>query len=123
VVEASQTIFLARELLGKGVEVVLYDPLALDNAMQAVPDAIRAQSLEQCVSTSDAVVIMTSEDEYKSIHPMWLHRGEGRKVVVVDTWRVLPREMFSEIATLVYPGYGQEQSARADAAASAVAAE
>jgi len=122
VIEESQSIFLARRLLEMGVEVALYDPHALDNAMHALPTAIRANSLEQCISTSDAIVIMTSEPEYKSIHPMWVHRGEGKQVVIVDTWRVLPRETFSEIATLVYPGYGQEQSS-ATAAAASVAAE
>jgi UDPglucose 6-dehydrogenase len=122
VIEESQAIFLARRLLELGVEVVLYDPQALDNAMVALPNAIRASSLEQCVATSDAVVIMTGEPEYKAIHPMWLHRGEGKQVVVVDTWRVLPREMFRDIATLVYPGYGQEHNSSGVGRASVAAA-
>jgi UDPglucose 6-dehydrogenase len=122
VIEESQGIFLARRLIDMGIEVCLYDTLALDNAMQAVPGAIRAASLEQCVSTSEAVVIMVGDAEYRNIHPMWVHRGEGKKVIIVDTWRVLPRETFSEIASLVYPGYGQEQvSATADGAASVAA--
>jgi UDPglucose 6-dehydrogenase len=122
VIEESQAIFLARRLLEMGVEVALYDPHALDNAMNALPTAIRANSLEHCVSSSDAIVIMTNEPEYNLIDPMWMKRKEGTKVVVVDTWRVLPRETFSEIATLVYPGYGQEQLS-GDAATGSVAAE
>lgn len=123
VIEESQAIYLARTLLDRGVEVFLYDPLALDNAMAVLPSAVRATSLEHCVRSSDAVIIMTGEQEYKSIRPEWLSRPDGDAVVVIDTWRVLPRDAFDGVATLVYPGFGQEQHSGASASAKAVAAE
>jgi UDPglucose 6-dehydrogenase len=106
VIEESQGIELARSLLSKDVPVVLYDPLAMDNARQALGDGPAfASSLQECVQQADVVVITTPWPEFKEIQRAHLARNPGHPVVL-DCWRMLDGEQFAEVADYVALGIG-----------------
>ncbi len=104
VVEESQGVELSRALLKQKVPVVLYDPLAMDNAKQVLgADANFASSLQECVQQVDVVVITTPWAEFKEIRTADLIRNPSRPVVV-DCWRMLDGEQFAEVADYVTLG-------------------
>jgi UDPglucose 6-dehydrogenase len=106
VIEESQGVELARLLLNRDVPVVLYDPLAMDNAGQVLGDGpIFASSLQECVQQADVVVITTPWPEFKEIQPADLARNPGHPVVL-DCWRILDGEQFVEVADYITLGLG-----------------
>jgi UDPglucose 6-dehydrogenase len=58
------------------------------------------------VTGADAIVIATAWDEFRSIDPSLLG-GDGRRRVLVDCWRILPRERFEQIVDYVVLGLGE----------------
>jgi UDPglucose 6-dehydrogenase len=106
VVEESQGVKLARSLLSTGVPVVLYDPLAMDNARQVLGDGPTfVSSPQECVQQADVIVITIPWAEFKEIQPADLARNPGRPVVL-DCWRILDGEQFAEVADYVALGLG-----------------
>jgi UDPglucose 6-dehydrogenase len=106
VVEESQGVELAHSLLNKGVPLVLYDPLAMDQARCVLGDGpVFASSLQECVQQTDVVVITTPWPEFSEIQPADLARNPKRPVVL-DCWRMLDGERFTEVADYVALGLG-----------------
>jgi len=106
VVEESQGVELARSLLSTGVPVVLYDPLAMDNARQVLGDGPTfVSSPQECVQQADVIVITIPWAEFKEIEPADLARNPGCPVVL-DCWRILDGEQFAEVADYVTLGLG-----------------
>jgi len=109
VVEESQGMALAKYLLSKGAAVVVYDPLAMDNARPLLAGKVTfADSLEECVSKADVLAITTAWNQFKSIRPSGLNRSNGRPTVI-DCWRLLPRQKFEAVANYVTLGLGVER--------------
>ena len=116
VVEQSQGVMIARRLAEQGFAVTAYDPLALDNALAVLGDAVRgAQSAEAAVREADVVIVTTPAPEFSALSPE-VFAGGGVQKVVVDCWRSLPRERFGAAVRLVYPGVGGSAAAAAPAA-------
>jgi len=70
-------------LLEKGASVRAYDPLAMDNARQVLPQSITyCENAAQALETADCVLIVTEWDEFKRES---LYNGK----VVIDGRRVL----------------------------------
>ena len=70
-------------LLEKGASVRAYDPLAMDNARQVLPQSITyCENAAQALETADCVLIVTEWDEFKRDS---LYNGK----VVIDGRRVL----------------------------------
>ena len=106
VVEESPGLLLVRELAGRGVDVVGHDPAANENAERALAGVGRlAHSLEDALASADAVVIATAWDEFRGLAPSQLER-DGRHRVVIDCWRLLPREQFEQVVDYVVLGEG-----------------
>lgn len=106
VVEESQGVQLAARLADEGLTVMVYDPLALDNAMVELKDKVVAVgSAEDCVKSSDVVIVTTAWAEFKQIPASAFMRAEGR-VVVFDCWRLLPSAELQAVADFHYMGYG-----------------
>jgi UDPglucose 6-dehydrogenase len=104
-VEESQGVELAARLAEEGMTVSVYDPMALGNAMVELKDKVIAVgSAEDCVKSSDVVIIATAWAEFKQLSASAFARTEGR-VTVMDCWRVLPPD-FLTIADIHYTGYG-----------------
>ncbi len=106
VIEESQGVELARLLLNKDVPLMLYDPLAMDNARQVLGDGPAfASSPQECVQQADVVVIAVPWPEFKEIQPAHLARNPGHPVVL-DCWRMLDGEQFAKVADYVTIGLG-----------------
>lgn len=108
VVEESQGIHLAHQLVEKGYHLTVYDPMALGEAKKILNQKVQiATSVHDCLRQSDLVVILIPWPEFSlEITPQILQQLGGHKIII-DCWRILAP---SEFCQLVYLGYGQNQS-------------
>lgn len=98
VIEESQSVELAQVLLEKGIEVLVYDPAAMEAAKQILDNrVIYAPSLKDCVQAADVAVITTPWPEFKDIEPVWLKR-EGSQPILIDCWRILDSQKYKGVA-------------------------
>lgn len=106
VIEESQGLGLAQTLLACGATVAVYDPAALENARRVLDgNVIFANSAAECAGRADVLAITTPWPEFRNLLPRDLKAGNGRPVVL-DCWRLLPRERFERTAELVALGAG-----------------
>jgi len=106
--EESQGLAVAQQLLARGVRVMVYDPAAIPDARpHLVGHVVFAQSVEQCLREADVVAVTTPWAEFESISPALLKRS-GRRAVLLDCWRVLPRQEFGLVADYVTLGLGPQ---------------
>lgn len=93
VIEESSGIYLCRALADAGMRVIGYDPLANAESKQVLNGhALVADSIGQCLQDADVVLVTTPDDVYKALPPK-AYIKEGKKVVVVDFWRCLSKEV------------------------------
>ena len=105
VIEESQGIAFARYFAAKGVPVVAYDPEALEAARLVLDGQVTfAASAADCARQADLLLVATPWDEFRNLPPSVLG-GRGRPVVV-DCWKILPREPFAQVADLIVLGQG-----------------
>jgi len=106
VIEESQGVALAERLLDEGHPVIGYDPKALPAADARLRGRMKAaQSAEECVRAADLVIVMTPWPDFSRIAPEAFART-GRRLPVIDCWRVLPADSVKTVADLVYVGTG-----------------
>jgi UDPglucose 6-dehydrogenase len=87
VIEESPAVKLIEELLKKDMEVIVYDPLAMDNARAFFGDRILyTSSARDCISHSSLCVITTQADEFKLIDDSYI---VNNPTVIIDCWRML----------------------------------
>ena len=111
VIVESQGVELAKHLSRAGVRVVAYDPVAMENARWALKDQITfASSAAECAGTADVVAITTPWPEFKSLSPESFKRGASLPVLV-DCWRLLPRQKFEGLVDYLVLGRGAAQPA------------
>ncbi len=84
VVEESQGVALARQLLQSGARVSVFDPAATENARPQLPGAVFAASARECAGAADVLIVMTPWDEFRSLSAADLKQG----VVLIDCWRL-----------------------------------
>lgn len=96
VIEESAAVKLIEELLGKEVNITVYDPLAMDNARMAFGDAINyAPSLKECLSSSTCWVVTLPYDEFRAIDDSFV---TANPTTVIDCWRILePAELGKKV--------------------------
>jgi UDPglucose 6-dehydrogenase len=112
VVEESPGLALAASLLSEGFAVVVYDPVAMENARPHLAGRVTfADSLEQCIAVANVLVITTPWDQFKGISPRDLNYSNGLPIVI-DCWRILLREEFERFADYVALGVGVESQGR-----------
>lgn len=124
VIEESQGLALAKLLASAGLNVVVYDPAAMENARKQLGGAVTyAASAAECSRHADVLAITTAWPEFKRLTPADLKAGE-RPPAIVDCWRVLPANLFADRADYLRLGYGGADtgSSEADAANSGGAA-
>jgi UDPglucose 6-dehydrogenase len=113
VIEESQGLLLAKELLARGVSLVVYDPAAMDKARPALVGRVRfANSLADCAGESDVLAITTPWREFQSLSPEALRSVNGRPKTVIDCWRILPKEDFEPTVDYVTLGLGRAGDSR-----------
>ncbi|HTR92979.1 MAG TPA: UDP-glucose/GDP-mannose dehydrogenase family protein [Trebonia sp.] len=93
-VRDSPGLQLASLLHGLGAHVTVYDPMAMDNALDASPDLGYAESASAAAANADALVVVTAWPEFADVAPEEVARVTTGRVIVdacqgVDTarWR------------------------------------
>jgi UDPglucose 6-dehydrogenase len=82
VIDRSAGVDLAIELVRQGRDVVVHDPMALDEAARFLPGDVRREGdLDVAISGSSVLVITTPWPEYRE-----LAKRAGRGTVIVDLW-------------------------------------
>jgi len=113
VIEESQGLAIAKELLTRGVSVVVYDPAAMDNARpHLVGRVLFARSAAECAGTADVLTITTPWSEFKDLRPEGLKPG----TTVLDCWRLLDAS-FREAGRVFHLGRGATAETDWEAAA------
>jgi len=104
VIEESQGVSILRTLVQEGIRVVAFDPLAGVTAdTELGGKVVILDSLQECLNQADVVLVTTPDPAFKAIH---VDDFKGRKVVVVDFWRILDRH-FSEHSNIRYIPFGR----------------
>jgi UDPglucose 6-dehydrogenase len=108
VVEESHSVKLAARLADAGYVVSVHDPLAQAAAVAVLGDkVVEASSMEEAVRDCDLLIVATGWPEYKTIDPAWCKRSNGTRLTVLDLWRTLPADKFSDVADVLYLGSGR----------------
>ncbi|MBY8967154.1 UDP-glucose/GDP-mannose dehydrogenase family protein [Algiphilus sp. NNCM1] len=96
VTEESQGVMLAQRLSELGRKVSVFDPKAMENAQKKLGGKVAySSSLEDSISSSDVIVIMTPWEQFAQISPDAVSR-EGNRRVLIDAWRILDPHSFSK---------------------------
>ena len=70
------------ELVGKGARVVAYDPVAMENARNALPRDVKfAKNSYEAAAGADAVVVVTEWNEFRQLDLVQLARGLKTRVL------------------------------------------
>lgn len=93
VTEESQGVFIAKQLSKNGIRVVAYDPMSADMQIEELRrNIVVLNSIEECLSQAEAVLITTPDPAFKSLMAKDFH-NEWSEVLVVDFWRLLRSEL------------------------------
>jgi UDPglucose 6-dehydrogenase len=105
VIEESPGMALAIRLRDAGYWVKVFDLVALAAVERILGIEAIAESVETCAREADLVVITTARPLFSKLDPASLQR-DGKRAVIIDCWRVLPKDRFKDVAEIVYPGCG-----------------
>jgi len=103
VIEESPGVKIIEGLLKKrDVEIIAYDPLAMDNARARFGDNILyASSVRDCFADSSLCVITTPDEEFKKIDENYI---VNQPTTIVDCWRILDPAKFRQNANYIALG-------------------
>jgi UDPglucose 6-dehydrogenase len=122
VIEESQGLGIAQELVARGASVIAYDPAAMENARPLLGGKVSfAGSAAECARKSDVIAITTPWPEFRSLSSADLKVGSHRPVVV-DCWRVLSRSRFGDAAEFLALGSAPASKFTSDTAVNAASA-
>lgn len=107
VVEESQGVKLANELVTNGHEVAVFDPMALTEAKKVLnPLVLVENSTKKCVEFSDFIIILIAWPEFRlELTKSYLESFEAK--IFVDCWRILDRGSLQECCKIKYLGCGE----------------
>ena len=89
VIEASQSVLIARVLVEAGAVVTAFDPLAGDAARWGlVGEVTVADSIEDCVRSAEIVLLTSPDPVFRRLQTEDLV-GDKDRVIAVDFWRIL----------------------------------
>lgn len=109
VIDESPGVALARLLGEAGHDVLVYDPVAMDAALDDLGDLARgAATVEDLLARADVTVIATPWPEFAQL-PLDAIKREGR-LVVIDCWRLLGPERHDDGIEIVWLGQPLEES-------------
>jgi UDPglucose 6-dehydrogenase len=102
--EATSLVLSAR-LQADGAMVVVYDPVAEEEARKLIQGVDFAQSAMDCVAGADAVVLVTEWAEFKELD--WGKTAEAMSgTLIIDGRNALDAEAITA-AGLIYEGIGR----------------
>jgi UDPglucose 6-dehydrogenase len=92
VIEESQGVLLVKKLKESGLDLTVYDPMAMDNARNELGGhLVYAHTAEECIRRSDVIVVATPWKEFASLSALAFARSRPR-AVLIDAWRIIPEE-------------------------------
>ena len=109
VIDESPGVALARLLGEAGYEVHVYDPLAMDAALDVLGGLAHGSASAADVLTRSAVTVITTPWPEFAELPIHAIKREGRPVVI-DCWRLLPNEGYEDVIEIVRLGRALEES-------------
>ncbi|MGD1092397.1 MAG: UDP-glucose/GDP-mannose dehydrogenase family protein [Bryobacteraceae bacterium] len=110
VIEESQGILVARQLLAAKRRVIVYDPAAMENARRAlVGEIVFANSMEACAAEVAVLAIATPWEQFKALRPAYLRQSPPRPVIL-DWWRILNESDFEPVADYFACGKGPAEA-------------
>ena len=77
----------------KGIKISAFDPVAMDQAKNLLKDIDFAKDLESCLIDSDAIVILTEWNEFRSLSPNQL-KGIMKGNIIIDLRNALNSSIF-----------------------------
>ena len=106
VIEESPAIKLIEGLLKRDVEVIVYDPMAMEEARSCLGDSVLyATSLRDCIAHSPTCVITTPDDEFRRIDSTYVVHDP---TVIIDCWRILRPEGLGNKVEYIGLGRGRQ---------------
>jgi UDPglucose 6-dehydrogenase len=113
VIEESQGIMLAQYLRAEKCRVMVYDPVAMDNARRVLDEGVVfASSMEACAAEAAVVAIATPWSQFKALRPE--HLNQSSRPVIMDWWRLLAQADFEASADYSACGRGPSAGAATD---------
>jgi UDPglucose 6-dehydrogenase len=105
VIEESAAVKLIARLLEDGVDITVYDPLAMGQARELFGDTIAyAASVEECVSRSSVWIVTTPLEEFQALDDRLVAHNP---TTIIDCWRVIDPARFSKgVDYVALGGYG-----------------
>jgi UDPglucose 6-dehydrogenase len=104
VIECSPAVDLASRLARAGRAVMVFDPMAMDEARPVLGNRVTyAKDVEQIVAEGDVLVIATNWPEFQQL-PLAQLGSRARRATIVDCWRVLDPDVYQEVADIRYIG-------------------
>ena len=85
--------------------------MALDAARATLGAEAVAASMDECAHEADVLIITTPWPLFSTLDPEAISKF-GRPAVIIDCWRVLPKDRFKSVAKILYIGAGDEQQPR-----------
>ena len=65
----------------KGIKISAFDPVAMDEAKKILKDVEFAKNMDSCLKDSDALVILTEWNEFRSLSPSQLNGMKGNLLI------------------------------------------
>ena len=65
----------------KGIKISAFDPVAMDEAKKILKDIEFAKNVDSCLKNSDALVILTEWNEFRSLSPSQLNGMKGNLLI------------------------------------------
>ena len=105
VVDDAPGVLLANELDGRGVDVMVHDPVATDAAREILTERVAvASTCRDCVSASDVLVIATPWKQFQQLESDLF--DDGRPRLLIDCWRLIDEHRLPGIVEYLPLGCG-----------------
>ena len=108
-VRESPTLRIVPDLVARGYDVALHDPIALPNARAELGDGLRYEvDLDSALSDAAAVLLVTSWPDYDGLAKhLDDHPNDGEMPVIIDGRRFLDPDDFAEYRGIGFPPRGR----------------
>ena len=102
VIEESPAIKIIDELLKYDLEIMVFDPLAMENGRSRFGDKIvYASSIRDCFTYSSICIVTTQAEEFRAIDSSYIHNDP---TIIIDCWRILSKDRLGAKALYVELG-------------------
>lgn len=115
VTEESAGVYVAEQLSKHGARVVAYDPMSAEMELEEIRrHVIVLDSIEECLSQAEAVLITTPDPQFKGLKAADF-RNEWNKIAVFDFWRILQHELAAADHIAYFPiGKGADDTGNSE---------